>query len=164
MKSAVFTLIAVFLLAGTFGIYSTVATAQDEAGTGSSTTADDQPGYDVYTCPMTEDNFFTTDPDAKCPTCNMNVESVDELYVCPDHPDEFSVDPDAVCAETGHAYEPVEELYVCPMHPDEISTDPDAVCDICGMNLIPQVPGDDPDSMVSNCPRGHMMHGCCAGN
>jgi hypothetical protein len=169
MKKALFILFALLLVSGL--AYATTAVAgTDSDNSGDAPAAsEDKPDLGVYACPdaFSEegDPYLTTDPDAKCPICEMGVEKVDELYVCPDHPAEFSNDPDAVCAETGHAYVPVEQLYVCPMHPDQISADPDAKCEICGMNMkaveVSQDNGDDDsESMASSCPHMGSGSGC----
>lgn len=127
MKNAIYGLLAMLLL---FGVACTsAATAEANNDEEAESTA-------VYACPMFCDEWLTTDPDAKCPVCNMDVEKVEELYVCPDHPDEFSLEADSECAESGEAFIPVEELYVCPMHPDEISADSNDECNICGMDLV----------------------------
>lgn len=68
----------------------------------------------LYACPM-HPEFITTDPDAKCPECGMNVVNVKELG-------------DKVDLEKA-------EFYTCPMHPDFLTTDKDARCPECGMKL-----------------------------
>jgi hypothetical protein len=158
MKKYLYAIIAILTVIGI--VYAATAMAQttdkDESG--------DVPSYGtVYECPMHDSDFMTTDPEAKCPECNMSLEKIDELYVCPDHPDEITSDPEAVCGETGNAVVPVEELYICPMHPDMMSTDPDAKCSQCGMDLVPYLneqsdnPGGDNES-AGNC---HMSGSCC---
>lgn len=127
MKNAIYGLLAVLVVAGI--VYGSAAIADTN-------TDEESESMNVYACPMFCDGWLTTDPDASCPVCNMSTTQIEELYVCPDHPDEFSLDPEMVCAESGEAYVPVEELYACPMHPEEISTDPEAECSICGMDLV----------------------------
>jgi RND family efflux transporter MFP subunit len=68
----------------------------------------------LYACPM-HPEFITTDPDAKCPECEMNVVKIEELG------DEVDLDK--------------AEFYTCPMHPDFLTTDKDANCPECGMKL-----------------------------
>jgi len=129
----------------------------------------------VYAAPGFCDNFLTTDPEARCPECNMPVEPVTELYVCPDHPTEFSMDPKSVCSETDTPFVKVEQLYNCPMHPDEISADPDGKCSQCGMNLEPIEKGSIDNSSDDDSEGGHEgshsgsgdtggSGGCCAGH
>jgi len=121
----------------------------------------------VYACPMFCEGWMTTDMEAKCPSCNMNIEPVKELYVCPDHPDEFTRDPMSTCLETGAEMVEVEQLYVCPMHPEEIYADPDARCSECGMNLVPiEI---DPETCEFHEANGDSdasatVGGCCAGH
>lgn len=68
----------------------------------------------LYTCPM-HPEFLTTDPDARCPDCEMKVVPAKEL--------EEKVNFDKA------------EFYTCPMHPEFLTTDPDARCPECGMKL-----------------------------
>ena len=134
----------------------------------------DEDTLGVYACPMFCDNFVTTDPEAKCPSCNMAVVPVTELYVCPDHPTEFSMDPKSVCSETDTPFVEVEQLYNCPMHPDEISADPDGKCSQCGMKLEPIDKGSNDGSSGesegghecshSGSGESHGSGGCCAGH
>lgn len=165
MKKALFILLALLLVAGLAYATTAIAGTDDDNSGDTPAASEDQPDLGVYGCPMADDPYLTTDPDATCPTCGMDVAEVEELYVCPDHPTEFSQDPEAVCAETGNAYVPVEQLYVCPMHPDQISADPDGKCEICGMNMkaVEVSQGDDDDdanSMASNCPHMGSSSGC----
>ncbi|MDH5743710.1 MAG: efflux RND transporter periplasmic adaptor subunit, partial [Candidatus Aminicenantes bacterium] len=67
-----------------------------------------------YACPM-HPEFLTTDPDARCPDCEMKVVPLKELEV-------------KVNLEKA-------EFYTCPMHPEFLTTDPDARCPECGMKL-----------------------------
>jgi len=67
-----------------------------------------------YACPM-HPEFLTTDPDAKCPDCEMKVVPAKEL--------EEKVNFDKA------------EFYTCPMHPEFLTTDPKAQCPECGMKL-----------------------------
>ena len=122
-----------------------------------STDEADEETLGVYACPMGCDNIVTTDPEAKCPSCNMAVKPVADLYVCPDHPTEFSMDPKSVCSETDAPFVKVEQLYNCPMHPDEISADPEGKCSQCGMNLEPIENGSS-DSSADDSEGGH--EGC----
>jgi len=68
----------------------------------------------LYACPM-HPEFITTDPNAKCPDCGMNVVMVKEI--------EDKVDLEKA------------EFYTCPMHPDFLTTDKNASCPECGMKL-----------------------------
>ena len=68
----------------------------------------------LYACPM-HPEFITSDPNAKCPECEMNVVKVKELG-------------DQVDLEKA-------EFYTCPMHPDFLTTDKNARCPECGMKL-----------------------------
>ncbi len=68
----------------------------------------------LYACPM-HPEFITTDPEAKCPECGMNLVPVSEL--------EGKVDLENA------------EFYTCSMHPEFLSTDPDGRCPECGMKL-----------------------------
>ncbi len=68
----------------------------------------------LYTCPM-HPEFLTTDPDARCPICEMKVVAAKGLG-------------DKVDLEKA-------EFYTCPMHPEFLTTDPDARCPECGMKL-----------------------------
>lgn len=68
----------------------------------------------LYACPM-HPEFITTDPDAKCPECGMNVVKVKELG-------------DKVDLEKA-------EFSTCPMHPNFLTTDKNASCPECGMKL-----------------------------
>lgn len=68
----------------------------------------------LYACPM-HPEFITTDPDANCPECGMNVVKVEELG-------------SKVNLEKA-------EFYTCPMHPDFLTTDKNARCPECGMKL-----------------------------
>ena len=67
-----------------------------------------------YACPM-HPKFITTDPNAKCPECEMNVVKIEELG-------------DKVDLEKA-------EFYTCPMHPDFLTTDKNGRCPECGMKL-----------------------------
>ena len=67
-----------------------------------------------YACPM-HPEFLTTDPDARCPDCEMKVVPAKEL--------EEKVNFDKA------------EFYTCPMHPEFLTTDPKAQCPECGMKL-----------------------------
>ncbi len=67
-----------------------------------------------YACSM-HPEFITTDPNAKCPECEMNVVKVEEL-------------DDKVYLEKA-------EFYTCPMHLDFLTTDKNARCPECGMKL-----------------------------
>ena len=149
MKKAIFTLLAATMIVGL--AFATMAIA-DTSDDDSPAAADEQVSLGVYACPMGCDDFLTTDPEAECPVCGMNVSEVDELYVCPDHPTEFSIDPDAVCEDTENEYVAVEQLYVCPMHPEQISVDPEGECGECGMDLVAVEAGDDDED-------GHGMMG-----
>lgn len=73
------------------------------------TTEDDT----LYVCPMHPDET-STDPEARCSVCGMDLVSENEA-----------------------GGEDTHELYACPMHPEETSTDPEAKCSICGMFLEP---------------------------
>ncbi len=68
----------------------------------------------LYACPM-HPEFITSDPEAKCPECGMNVVPVKEMR-------------DKVDLEKA-------VFYTCPMHPDFLTTDKDARCPECGMKL-----------------------------
>lgn len=68
----------------------------------------------LYTCPMHPD-FITTDLNASCLECGMNLVKVKELG-------------DKVDLEKA-------EFYTCPMHPDFLTTDKNALCPECGMKL-----------------------------
>ena len=68
----------------------------------------------LYACPM-HPGFITTDANAKCPECGMNVVKAEELG-------------DKVDLEKA-------EFYTCPMHPDFLTTDKNARCPECGMKL-----------------------------
>ena len=68
----------------------------------------------LYACPMHPD-FITSDPDAQCPECGMDLVPVEELG-------------DKVDLEKA-------VFYTCPMHPDFLTTDKDARCPECGMIL-----------------------------
>ncbi len=68
----------------------------------------------LYACPM-HPEFITSDPNAKCPECGMNVVKAEELG-------------DKVDLEKA-------EFYTCPMHPDFLTTDKNARCPECGMKL-----------------------------
>jgi Cu(I)/Ag(I) efflux system membrane fusion protein len=68
----------------------------------------------LYACPM-HPEFITTDPEAKCPICEMKVVPAKEL--------EGKVDLEKA------------EFYTCPMHPDFLTTDPEGRCPECGMKL-----------------------------
>jgi Cu+-exporting ATPase len=59
--------------------------------------------------------FITSDPNAKCPECGMNVVKAEELG-------------DKVDLEKA-------VFYTCPMHPDFLTTDKNARCPECGMKL-----------------------------
>jgi hypothetical protein len=94
----------------------------------------DQVQAQVYSCPM-HPEMISTDPDAKCPECDMKLQAAD-LYACPMHPDQMSTDPDAKCKVCEMKMEPVkDQLYACSMDPDQVSTDPKAECKICGMKM-----------------------------
>jgi Cu(I)/Ag(I) efflux system membrane fusion protein len=67
-----------------------------------------------YACPM-HPEFITTNPEARCPECGMQVVQLKEL--------EEKVDLDKAV------------FYTCPMHPDFLTTDPDGRCPECGMKL-----------------------------
>jgi Cu(I)/Ag(I) efflux system membrane fusion protein/cobalt-zinc-cadmium efflux system membrane fusion protein len=69
---------------------------------------------EFYACPM-HPEFITTDPNAKCPDCGMNVVKAEELG-------------DKVDLEKA-------VFYTCPMHPDFLTTDKNARCPECGMKL-----------------------------
>jgi Cu(I)/Ag(I) efflux system membrane fusion protein/cobalt-zinc-cadmium efflux system membrane fusion protein len=68
----------------------------------------------LYACPM-HPEFITSDPNAKCPECGMNVVKAEELG-------------DKVDLEKA-------VFYTCPMHPDFLTTDKNARCPECGMKL-----------------------------
>ncbi len=68
----------------------------------------------LFACPM-HPEFITSDANAKCPECGMNVVPAKELG------DELKLEE--------------AEFYTCPMHPEFITTDPDAQCPECGMKL-----------------------------
>jgi DNA-directed RNA polymerase subunit RPC12/RpoP len=68
----------------------------------------------LFACPM-HPEFITTDPNAKCPECGMNVVKAEELGE--------KVDLSKA------------EFYTCPMHPDFLTTDKNARCPECGMKL-----------------------------
>jgi Cu(I)/Ag(I) efflux system membrane fusion protein/cobalt-zinc-cadmium efflux system membrane fusion protein len=68
----------------------------------------------LYACPM-HPEFITSDPNAKCPECGMNVVKVEELG-------------DKVDLEKA-------EFYTCSMHPEFLTSDPKASCPECGMKL-----------------------------
>jgi DNA-directed RNA polymerase subunit RPC12/RpoP len=68
----------------------------------------------LYACPM-HPEFITSDPNAKCPDCGMNVVPAKELG------DKLNL--------AG------AEFYTCPMHPDFLTTDKNARCPECGMKL-----------------------------
>lgn len=68
----------------------------------------------LYACPM-HPKFLTTDPDARCPVCEMKVVPTKEL--------KEKINLEKV------------EFYTCPMHPEFLTTDPDARCPECGMKL-----------------------------
>jgi multidrug efflux pump subunit AcrA (membrane-fusion protein) len=74
-------------------------------------------GIDIdkfYACPM-HPEFITTDPEARCPICEMKVVPAKDL--------EGKVDLEKA------------EFYTCPMHPDFLTTDPEGRCPECGMKL-----------------------------
>jgi hypothetical protein len=65
-------------------------------------------------------DFITSDPDAQCPECGMDLVPVEELgdkvdlekavfYTCPMHPDFLTTDKDARCPEFGMILEKVKE-------------------------------------------------------
>jgi RND family efflux transporter MFP subunit len=68
----------------------------------------------LYSCPMHHE-FITTDPNAKCPECGMNVIKAKELG--------NKVDLEKT------------EFYTCPMHLDFLTTDKNARCPECSMKL-----------------------------
>lgn len=68
----------------------------------------------LYACPM-HPEFITSDPDAKCPECGMNLVPAKELG-------------DKIDLEKA-------VFYTCPMHPDFLTTDKDTRCPECGMKL-----------------------------
>ncbi len=68
----------------------------------------------LYACPM-HPEFISSDPNAKCPDCGMNVVPVKELG-------------DKVDLKKA-------EFYTCSMHPDFLTTDKNARCPECGMKL-----------------------------
>jgi RND family efflux transporter MFP subunit len=68
----------------------------------------------LYACPM-HPEFITSDPNAKCPECGMNVVKAEELG-------------DKVDLEKA-------EFYTCSMHPEFLTTDPKTSCPECGMKL-----------------------------
>jgi len=68
----------------------------------------------LYTCPM-HPEFITSDPNANCPDCGMNVVKVEKLG-------------DKVDLEKS-------KFYTCSMHPEFLTTDPKASCPECGMKL-----------------------------
>lgn len=68
----------------------------------------------LYACPM-HPEFITTDPDARCPECEMKVVPFKEL--------DEKIDLEKA------------EFYTCPMHPEFLTTDPNGRCPECGMKL-----------------------------
>lgn len=77
----------------------------------------DKPAIDagrLYACSM-HPEFITSDPNAKCPECEMNVVIVEELG-------------DKVDLEKA-------EFYTCSMHPEFLTTDSKGKCPECGMKL-----------------------------
>ncbi|NOR14069.1 MAG: efflux RND transporter periplasmic adaptor subunit [Candidatus Aminicenantes bacterium] len=68
----------------------------------------------LFACPM-HPEFITSDPNAKCPECGMDVVPAKELG------DKLKLEE--------------AEFYTCSMHPEFITTDPDAQCPECGMKL-----------------------------
>jgi len=68
----------------------------------------------LYACPM-HPEFITSDPEAECPECGMNVVPAKELG-------------DKI--DLGKAV-----FYTCPMHPEFLTTDEDGRCPECGMKL-----------------------------
>ncbi|HUU51891.1 MAG TPA: efflux RND transporter periplasmic adaptor subunit [Candidatus Heimdallarchaeota archaeon] len=68
----------------------------------------------LFACPM-HPEFITSDPNAKCPDCGMNVVPAKELGA------KLSLEG--------------AEFYTCPMHPDFLTTDKNARCPECGMKL-----------------------------
>jgi len=74
----------------------------------------DRDSRKFYACPM-HPEFITTDPEAKCPECGMQVIALKEL--------EVKVDLDKAIFHT------------CPMHLEFLTTDPDGRCPECGMKL-----------------------------
>lgn len=68
----------------------------------------------LYACPM-HPEFITSDADAECPECGMDVIPVEELG--------------------GKVNLEEAVFYTCPMHPEFLTTDKDARCPECGMIL-----------------------------
>ncbi len=68
----------------------------------------------LYTCPMHPD-FLTTDPEAECPECGMDLVPAREL-------------DDKIDLEN-------TIFYTCSMHPEFLTTDPEGRCPECGMKL-----------------------------
>tara|TARA_B100000700_G_scaffold71271_1_gene79292 strand:+ start:58751 stop:60037 length:1287 start_codon:yes stop_codon:yes gene_type:complete len=66
-----------------------------------------------YTCPM-HPEFITTNKDAECPKCGMNLVKKEKQ--------EKQID---------------NTTYVCPMHPQIKNSEP-SECPICGMDLVPE--------------------------
>ncbi|MCB9058197.1 MAG: efflux RND transporter periplasmic adaptor subunit [Calditrichae bacterium] len=64
----------------------------------------------LYTCVMHPD-FVTSDPDTRCPFCEMKLSSLDSL-------------------DTGQTF------YTCPMHPQYLTTESFDRCPICEMKLV----------------------------
>jgi len=68
----------------------------------------------LYICPM-HPEFLTTDPDAICPDCEMDVIKLSEY--------DGMIDLSKL------------EFYTCSMHPEFLTTDKDGRCPDCGMKL-----------------------------
>jgi len=150
-----------FLAIGLILALAVFATVSVFAQANSKDTEDEAVLEGVYACPMYCEGSITTDEDAECPVCGMDVQPVDEIYACPMHPDQLSADPEAKCSICDMQMEQVDELYVCPMHPDELSADPEAKCSVCDMEMVP-VGSDESDEADGHHREGrHHGHGCC---
>jgi rubrerythrin len=68
----------------------------------------------LYICPMCPE-FVTTDPDASCPECGMDLVKLKDF--------EGKLDLESL------------EFYTCSMHPEFLTTDPEGRCPECGMKL-----------------------------